>query len=295
MRSMTGFGRGESSSPDGAVKICAEISTVNRKQLEIRVSLPREISFLEPTVRNLVRRYLSRGAVNMKILLTLSEDVVAASVKLNQGFIGAVLRQAVELNDKFALNQPLELKDILTLPGAFEEAPMELDDEILTQITASAVELAAQNVVAMREDEGKNMKTDIQARLKTIQECVEQVKGFAPQIPLLQRQKLQRKLEEAGLPLDLDDERIMRELVIYADKADVAEELTRLDSHFIQFDKYLNLTETPVGRSMDFIIQEMNREITTLGNKAGNSNISPLVVTMKTELEKIREQVQNIE
>ena len=295
MKSMTGFGRGESVSSDGSIKISAEISSVNRKQLDLRISVPREIAFLEPVVRGIVNDYLKRGTVSGRLTLECGDKLLEDSVAVNEAFVAAVLRRTEDLRKRFSLSESMQLKDVMALPGAIETKAPDFDEELLKDVLSEAVVNALENVVVMRQDEGQFIKQDLTERIKVLEAAVAEAEKFADEIPLLQREKLLKKLEDAGLPVDLDDERIVRELVIYADKADVSEEITRLRSHFEQFGNYLNEKTQPVGRSMDFLIQEMNREITTLGNKAGNSSISPLVVKMKTELEKIREQVQNVE
>ena len=147
---------------------------------------------------------------------------------------------------------------------------------------------------AMREREGANLHQDLTMRLAALEEIVEELKERTKELPAAQRVKLMEKLEQAGLPVDLNDERLLKELLFYADKCDVTEELTRLSSHFVQFKGFLGGREN-CGRSLDFLIQEIFREINTLGNKSGSCNVSPLVVKFKSELEKIREQVQNIE
>ena len=295
---MTGFGSGESIAKDNSVKIITEISSVNRKQLELRIALPRELNSLEIAVKKLLQQSLKRGMINVKISMELSDELKAKGIKINKSFIKEVFKQTQKLEKELAIeeNNKTSIKDLLKLHGAFEEDAFELPIDIIQEVLFESINIAATNIVKMRKEEGRFLLKDIKERLIIIQNCVLEAEKYAEEIPILQRQKLMKKLQEANLSIDLNDDRVVREIIIFAERADVSEEITRLKSHFKQFDNYLSKNDNEaIGRSLDFIIQEMNREVTTLGNKVGNSNISPLVITMKTQLEKIREQIQNVE
>jgi uncharacterized protein (TIGR00255 family) len=186
------------------------------------------------------------------------------------------------------------IPQLMALPGVVEPASPDIDRPEIKEVFKEAVQKAVEALVAMREYEGEALKADLAERQNKLAELVEAIEPLAEGIPGHMKQKLLERLEKENLPIEASDERVLKEVVIYADKSDVTEELTRLRSHFQQFQSFLDKKE-PVGRSMDFLMQEMFREITTLGNKAGGCEITPLVVEFKTELEKIREQVQNIE
>ena len=298
MKSMTGFGSGEYVAKDNSIKIVSEISSVNRKQLEIRITLPREIQSLEVAIKKHLQKKLLRGMVNVKINMTISDKLQAQGTKINSAFVKEVYNQAQNMENDLGIcsSNRIGIKDILRLHGAFEETALELPLETIEAILFQSLDNATTNIIKMRQTEGDFLANDIKKRLNIINESVIQAENFAEEIPILQKQKLLKKLQDADLKVDLTDERIVREIIIFTERADVAEEITRLKSHFEQFNAYLNNnSDEAIGRSLEFLIQEMNREVTTLGNKVGNSSISPLVITMKTQLEKIREQVQNVE
>ncbi len=295
---MTGFGSGEHIATDNSIKIVSEISSVNRKQLELRITLPREIQSLEVAIKKHLQKNLLRGMVNVKINMTISDKLQAQGTKINSAFVKEVYNQAQKLENDLGIcsNNKIGIKDILRLHGAFEETALELPLDAIQEILFNSLKKAVDNIVKMRQTEGDFLANDIKERLNIINECALKAEEFAEEIPILQKKKLLKKLQDADLKVDLADERIVREIIIFTERADVAEEITRLKSHFEQFNAYLaNNSNEAIGRSLEFLIQEMNREITTLGNKVGNSSISPLVITMKTQLEKIREQVQNVE
>lgn len=295
---MTGFGSAQIATANESIKISTEISTVNRKQLELRVTLPRELNCFEIAVKQQLQKYLQRGMINVKISMDLNDAIKAQGIKINSAFIEEVYNQTQELESKLHVPQEnkIAIKDILRIHGAFEEKDLELPIKDIEKILIECVNQAASEVVTMREAEGDFLQKDIQERLKVVDKCVTEAEKFAEEIPAIQREKLMKKLKDADLNIELADDRVIREIIIFAERADVSEEITRLKSHFVQFNDHIKKSQNEaVGRSIDFILQEMNREVTTLGNKVGNSNISPLVITMKTQLEKIREQIQNVE
>lgn len=295
MKSMTGFGRGAAVNAEAGIVFNVEISSVNRKQLEIRPSLPREISSYEPLLRSLISEKISRGYISVSVNLELNASALQKTVRINDALAAALTRKCRSLKDKLELGGELQIGHVLSLPGVVESGFPDFNVQTLHDTFIKAMRIAVDALLKMRSEEGESLKKDMKERIEVLGEIVEKITPLAQTIPGKQRDKLMQKLKEAGLPLEHDDDRIVREIVIFADKSDVSEEITRLGSHINQFHEFLSADDKPVGRSLDFVTQEINREITTLGNKAADPAVSPLVVHFKTELEKIREQVQNIE
>lgn len=293
MRSMTGFGKFEATSPDGSV-LTAEVSSVNRKQLEIRANLPQELTALEPLARRLLASSISRGAVTLRVNRS-SGRAAAATTRVNAALLESLARECVEVRRKLGLVPDFDPAALLAIPGVLESASADTEEPEFVQAFEAAVNGALAKFVAMREAEGEALKADLEARLQTLESLLDKIRPFAAGITAGIKAKLLEKLQGENLVADLNDERLLRELLFYADRSDVTEEITRLDSHFGQFRGFAGKSGEPIGRSLDFLVQEMFREITTLSNKAGSQDISPLTVAFKSELEKIREQVQNVE
>lgn len=272
-----------------------EVSTVNRKQLEVRANLPRELNSYEPLVRKLVGAKLKRGSVNVRVETSCSTAAVNRSININEKVAAAYVRKANQLKEHLQLAGSLDINEVLNLPGVIDPQPLDLEQEETKAYFEEAVNAALDNLIAMRSEEGKALYTDLLERIESLDNIVTQVEPLTEKIPEILKNKLLQKLKDADLAIDVADDRVLRELIIYSDKTDVSEELTRLKSHFDQFKKIMSKDDEAIGRSLDFMTQELYREITTLGNKASGTETSPLVVQFKTELEKIREQVQNIE
>ncbi|MCI7643758.1 MAG: YicC family protein [Lentisphaeria bacterium] len=288
MRSMTGFGKGSVSLTACQQSYDIEILSVNRRQLELRLNMPPEFNAFDQEIRALVAEFISRGAVNLKISVH-----AGSSVTLDFNQLRQLAGRCIELRRELKLSPEVDLESLLNIRELYNnDAAVDLS-EFWPQIRQGIRETLTR-FNAMREREGANLHQDLTMRLAALEEIVEELKERTKELPAAQRVKLMEKLEQAGLPVDLNDERLLKELLFYADKCDVTEELTRLSSHFVQFKGFLGGREN-CGRSLDFLIQEIFREINTLGNKSGSCNVSPLVVKFKSELEKIREQVQNIE
>ena len=285
---MTGFGSGRAEVNGTAVY--AEISTVNRKQLEIRFTMPREFNSFENELRKLLQNELSRGQVSVRISCTSGAGEAAG---INRERVAALIAAARELGKEFNVDGELSMAQVLTLPGVFAESSDTVPEEV-KNAALTALANAAQALNAMRSAEGAALKLELEERITLLENLRE---SLLPEVGIIEqniKNKLLEKLANSNLPVDVNDERFLKEVLYYADKSDVTEELTRLASHFVQFRNFLNGAEGG-GRSMDFLVQEMFREITTLGNKAGSGAVASVVVKFKTELEKIREQIQNIQ
>ncbi len=293
---MTGFGRGYAECPTKGIGFEVEISSVNRKQLEIRPSLPRELSSYEPLLRSLVSTRIQRGSVNIRVSLVIGEDADAGT-RVNHSILKKLIKECQAMLDSCRDEHlTFDVASLLTIPGVVDNNMPDVQDSALLVAFKDAIEQALKGIVLMRKTEGAALKKDLLERVLLFQGVIEKLEPLTAELPERQRERLMSRLKEAELDgISMDDERMLREIVIFTDRSDVSEEITRLRSHCAQLEKYLDNSSEPVGRSIDFLLQEMFREINTLGNKAASSEVSPLVVAMKTELEKMREQAQNVE
>jgi uncharacterized protein (TIGR00255 family) len=290
---MTGYGRGECSR-DG-FKVAVELSSVNRKQGEISVVLPRELEVLEAQIRDVINRAISRGRVTARVSLHAADARTGARVRLNAPLARAYARELARLARDLKLAGPVSLDLVARAPGVFETGEEMAEAEDFWPAVEKALQQALATLLKMRQREGAHLARDLAARIGVMRKSAAQVQKQAPLVQKRYREQLVQRVQNAGLESPApDDERLLKEIVYFADRSDISEELTRLQSHFQQFDDCLGSGE-PVGRTLDFLAQEMNREINTVGSKANDSLISRAVVTLKTELEKFREQAQNVE
>lgn len=285
MNSMTGFGCGESVA-DGVVWR-VELSSVNRKALELVVHLPRDVAGLETPLRNRLAEKLSRGRVQCSVTADRGSNA------------GATLRMDEPLAGQYAahlrkLGFSPDSSDPTRWPGVFTLEQTGLSADLARPFIEKSTDAALTQLLAMRRAEGDNLKADISARLDALTAMLRSARESSPQSVTRYRDALRQRLADAGLPLPLDDERLLKEIVIFADRCDISEEITRTESHIVQFRQYMDSGE-PVGRALDFLCQELFREWNTMGSKANDAVLAQTVVRAKTELEKIREQVQNIE
>jgi uncharacterized protein (TIGR00255 family) len=291
MRSMTGYGRGEVD--HGGVKFCVELNSVNRKQSDIVINVPREFTELEPRIRQAINEKLSRGRTNVNVVC---QDGVSDGRKLAlDTALARSYHDAMRALQK-ELSAPGEITigTILQAPGVLRFSENNIDAQKAWPAIERALNAALAELIRMREREGKHLAKDLIHRLKIIRTEIKSVRALFPGVVKKYRAALFERIEKAGLPVALDDERLLKEVSIFADRADVSEELTRLDSHLAQFAHHLRKNE-PVGRSLEFMTQEIFRELNTLGAKSNDAVISQHVVACKAELEKIREQIQNLE
>ena len=288
---MTGFGA--ATAPLAATSIRVEIGGVNRKQTEVAVTLPRAWASLETTVRELVAGSVSRGRVNITISLRQTAGA-AAPITINSERLASLTEKLTELEK--ALGKPVDtsLDALLRLGVLTEETESDLPLDAVEAAVVPAVKEALQAFLTLRAQEGSNMKQDLLTRINTLRGYRLALRERASGVALRHREALLKRLEESGLPLPADDERIIKEIALFADRCDVTEEMTRLESHLNQFERICDKQEA-VGRTLDFLCQEIFRELNTTGSKANDAELAQMVVSAKTELEKIREQVQNIE
>ena len=288
---MTGFGRGSAATE--AWHATVEITSVNRKQAEVVMQAPRELAELDARIRKSVLALLSRGRIQVSINIERSQGSAAdfsIDPKLALAFstaftaLGKITGQCVTPT----------ASDFLRQPGIIAIGSGEIDAEAAWLAIEPALDTALVHITAMRASEGSHLKTDFLTRLDTLISFSRKIAAEAPGRPIRQRELLAKRLRDAGLDLDPADERVAKEIAIFADRCDISEEITRLDSHFSRFREYLDAVEPP-GRALDFLCQELFREFNTIGSKANDASIAQTIVEAKTELEKIREQVQNIE
>lgn len=288
---MTGYGRGEVDAE--GVKFSVELNSVNRKQSDIVINLPREFSELEPLVRQAINEKLSRGRTNVNVNYqqgTNGARKLALDTSLARSYHDAMRALQRELNAPGEIT----IDKILAAPGVMKLAEDNMNAAQAWPAVERALNTALAELIKMREREGKHLAKDLIHRLKVIRSEIKQVRALFPEVVKKYRAALFERIQKAGLDLSLDDERLLKEVSIFADRSDVSEELTRLESHLAQFAHHLRKNE-PVGRTLEFITQEIFRELNTLGAKANDAAISQHVVVCKAELEKIREQIQNLE
>jgi len=293
MKSMTGYGRGECAR-DG-FNVTVELSSVNRKQAEISVNLPRELEMLETRIREAILEKVSRGRVTARVTVHAGNGRSSAKMHLNVPLAKAYAHELNKLAKELKLADPVTLDQLVRAPGVFQTDEELAETENLWPAVEKALRAALSALVTMREREGAHLAKDLATRVGVMRKSVERVAKQAPASAERYRQQLIERIKSAGLPAPAaDDERLLKEVVFFADRSDITEELTRLQSHFKQFEDCARSKE-PVGRTLDFLAQEMNREINTIGSKANDALISSEVVTLKAELEKFREQAMNVE
>jgi uncharacterized protein (TIGR00255 family) len=291
MRSMTGFGRGTAAT--GEWRATVEVQSVNRKQADVVFQAPRELAELEPRVRQAVIAAMSRGRVQVSLNLERGE-AAAEGVVVDRVLARAFRKAFAELGEAVGEDVAPAAADYLRQPGIVLAGGTLIDPAAAWEAARPALDAALAAHTAMREAEGAHLRQDLSGRLAALGAHVSAIATLAPERQPRQRELLFKRLREAGLDLDPADERVLRELALYADRCDISEELTRLNSHFAKFREYMDAGE-PSGRALDFLCQEIFREFNTIGAKANDAGIAHAVVEAKTELEKIREQIQNIE
>jgi uncharacterized protein (TIGR00255 family) len=292
MKSMTGYGRGECS--QRGLKVTVEVSSVNRKQTEIAVNLPRELEVLEAQIRDEINRRVARGRVTVRLSVHAARNA-AGNRRVDAGLAKIYAKELRALARFLRLADTITLDMLARAPGVLRPDEEIIEAEELWPSAKKALTGALNVLLKMREREGAFLAKDLKARMAVLRGGVGRVQGLAPKVAERYREQLLARIKGAGLETPaLDDERLVKEIFYFADRSDVSEELTRLQSHFQQFDDCLKSGE-PVGRTLDFLAQEINREINTLGSKANDTDISREVVLLKAELEKFREQVQNVE
>ena len=291
IRSMTGYGRGQQTL--GGMDITVEIRSVNHRYYEYSSRLPRVYGFLDERLKNYLQKTVSRGKVDVGVWID-TVDAPGSEVVVNHALAEGdlkALRELVQtygLRDDVSVNALSRFPDILTVRKAAE------DEEAIWEAVRQVTDEALAGFVAMREREGARMREDVLARRQTILQAVEKVEARSPEIVREHMAKVEARMKELLSTATVDEQRLLTEAALFADKTATAEETVRLRSHLDQLETLVNASE-PVGRKLDFLVQEINRETNTIGSKVQDVELPRVVVDVKAEIEKIREQIQNIE
>ncbi len=290
MRSMTGCGSGKVQQDGWEVTV--DLKTVNHRFLDIGMRLPRNLSFLEQTVRDTIGRKISRGHADVYLTVKRT-DISAIDVACDTDLAGLYLGAAEQIAQKTGAENDMTVSSLMKMDGVLTLNEREMDEETVASICREATEIAAAQLVQMREREGMHLKGDLQNHLDAADALREMIMKRAPMVVEEYKDKLETRLKNL-LTETVDPQRLAQEVAIIADRCAIDEELARLDSHIRQMRKYLE-NEGEIGKKMDFLIQEMNREANTIGSKASDAAIAQHVVDLKSEIEKLREQIQNVE
>lgn len=291
LKSMTGFGRAVEEI-DGYV-ITVEIKSVNHRYFDFSSRIPRQYGFLDDKLKSYINSKVSRGKVECYVSVE-ALDTEDAAVVINKTLASAYVKALKELSGEYSLKEDFGTAFVSRLPDVFVLKKADEDEEKIWQLVKSVTDEAIEKFIQMRAVEGAKMKEDVASRAEYILDCVSFIEERSPQTVKDYNDKLVERVHEIIGDVSLDEQRIIQEVAVYADKVAVAEETVRLRSHIAQLKTFLE-SEEPIGRKMDFLVQEINREANTIGSKANDVEIARKVVDIKAEVEKIREQIQNIE
>lgn len=287
---MTGFGQGSASG--SAFKVRVDMRSVNNRFLDIQTRLPQELASLEVTIKKQIQAALRRGRVELTVSV---EQLKQASFEINRPLVSGYLAALSQLKSEFGLQDEPSLELIAKLPGALQvsQDSGQLDETLVAGVSeALANALAA--LIEMRTAEGQELASELSTRLDTIETQLPTIESEAKRLPGIYREKLTKRIQELVAGGDVDETRLAQEAVMLADRSDISEEIARLKSHIIQMRDFIK-TNDEAGKRLDFILQEMNREANTILSKSGDLAISDAAIIIKTEVEKLREQVQNVE
>ncbi|WP_422485196.1 YicC/YloC family endoribonuclease [Gudongella sp. DL1XJH-153] len=292
IRSMTGYGKGESENQLYKLKI--ELKSVNHRYLDINVKLPRYLIYLEESIKKLIKERMHRGKVDVFVNFEFAETT-AVDVKVDISLARSFKSALEELKSELDIDDSIRLNNILSISDVIKTEKKELDEDLVWEAIKESTIKALDKMIAMREYEGEQLRKDIHGKLGNIESIATRIEERAPLVVEEYKSKLNERIQailEDVAAVDMD--RLAMEIAIYADKSSIDEELTRLKSHVSQLKEILSEKDS-IGRKLDFLIQEFNREVNTIGSKSSDTDIVKAVVELKSEIEKIREQVQNIE
>lgn len=290
LKSMTGFGSG--TVENDAYKVQAEVKALNQRYLDIDFHAARELMPWEDAIRNVLKKYAARGKLSVYITVTDKREG-QVSVEIKRELAQAYQAAYTQLAHDLGIKGKLKLRDLLKLPNLVQANETDSDDAC-EEVLLSAVDKAAAELEKMRLKEGEHLRQDFLRRLTDIEKMIGNLEALAPEIVNAYRERLQKFVDGVLTATEIDETRIVQETAVFADRVNFTEEIVRLKSHIVKFRDLMDLDE-PLGRKLDFLLQEMNREANTIGSKANNSSAAHIVVDIKSEIEKIREQVQNIE
>lgn len=291
MKSMTGYGKAEYK--DDKFSLTVEVKTVNNRFLDLSPKYPRYLMALEDVIRNTVSSKIKRGKADLFITLEKVGDSLI-TLTVDEALAKEYYEASKKIADSLSLKNDLTVASLLKTPDVVKQSQDEIDLDELSPILQKTIENALDNLNKMREYEGEKLKTDLLTRVSTIENLVEKIKEKAPQVAMEYKQRLLERVKEALESTNIDETRILQETAIFADKCNIDEELTRLGSHVSQFRKICE-SVGDVGKKLDFLVQEFNREANTVCSKSNDIDITDSALLIKCEIEKIREQIQNVE
>ncbi len=292
MKSMTGFGRAKLEKNDRIYNI--EIKSVNHKYSDISVKLPKSLIYVEDKIKKQISLKIARGKIDVFVSFE-NYSAKGKDIIVNEELVKKYLEKFKLLAEQNNLSQEIPVAEIIKLPEVLTIKETEDEEDTIQSELLECLEQAINNFVEMREAEANKIKEDLEARINDVEQSVQKISTYSTRLVEEYVVKLEERIKEILKTDVIDEARLAMEVVLYADKCSVEEELTRLKSHIDQFRTLINSKEGPVGKKLDFLIQEMNRETNTMGSKSGSLEITNLVVDIKTKLEDIREQIQNIE
>ena len=292
LRSMTGFGTGNAE--DENYRVAVEVKSVNQRFLDVDIRMPHSLDSFIDAMQRTIRDYAARGKLTVSVQF-LDKREPPREIRVDRNLAKTYHAALNEISDTLRLARPGTVAEIAAYPGVLTPVEIESDMSGVRTLLLKALEDALRQFVAMREAEGEHLKADFLARLKVLEDHVEAIAALGPEIVERYRERLQKTLAELLAETEIDPARIIQETAIYADKVNYTEEIVRLRSHFQQFRQILAEAAEPVGRKLDFLIQEMNREINTTASKANSTQATRTAVEVKSEIEKLREQIQNVE
>ncbi|MFD2443464.1 YicC/YloC family endoribonuclease [Bacillus sp. CGMCC 1.16607] len=290
VKSMTGFGRSQKESNDFSVTV--EMKTVNHRFCEYHIRMPRQLLRIEEKIKKQISEYVQRGRVEVFITLE-GNSAVHRKVSIDWSLLDEYYQYIIKIKEKYELHEDISIHDLLQREEWLQIDEVESGNDELEELVLKGVEEAANQLLGMRIVEGNELEIDIKKQLSILENTIEQVKQLSPLVVQQYKERLEKRIKEF-ISGSMDEHRFITEVAIFADKVDINEELTRLNSHIRQFEVTLLLNE-PIGRKLDFLLQEMNREVNTIGSKANDAKIAKEVIEMKSFLEKLKEQIQNIE
>lgn len=290
MHSMTGYGRGQIAR--ARVKAVVEIQSVNKRQSDVTLNLPDRLSELEPEIRAVIAQHVHRGRLTVRV--SLEHARAGFSSVVNRDLAKAYLRSLRSLREELKLPGEITIETILQAPGVIDTPRDTALVPTTRAATLAALKIALQKLLSMRAKEGANLLKDLMHRTKVVHQTLATIRKLQPRAARRYQSQLQERIKKLGLDVSVDDDRLVKEIALFAERSDFSEEVTRLESHLDQF-MQTSKKQEPIGRTLEFLSQEIARELNTLSAKANDAEISQLVVRCKAELEKIREQIQNVE
>ncbi|MFJ5963446.1 YicC/YloC family endoribonuclease [Bacillus sp. NPDC093026] len=290
IRSMTGFG--QASRTDGDMTVSVELKSVNHRFKEVHARLPRPLLYFEDTLKKIILRHVQRGRIELFVTIE-GGKLASRSLQIDWSLLDEYMKAAKDLENRYHISGIQHANDLLQLEQAVQVEESASRNKQLEDLLKEVCEEAVLELCLMRDKEGKTLQKDCELRLSELEAFTEEIEVFAPDVVNQYKERLSQRIKEWTQDA-IDESRLVTEVAIFADRCDITEEITRLRSHFQQFQQILTQGGA-AGRKLDFLVQELNREVNTIGSKANHHHLTKLVVEMKSAIEKIKEQVQNIE